>query len=230
MQGTVSFQATPTAGRGLAVLPILSSALLAGGGTMPTIDPSTTQFAPTSTDLVYPYSITGIAPGTYVPFCAYTDGSAQARGQFSAPLNILLVLMPQATINAGATATADFTYGPGSLAGVVTVNISTALPEGATPKVLVAGKTGVTKKQLVLIPATMTRAGGSTTQYTGTFTEEALGNVNFKFKVFATADGSDPTAAAFTWLMTGNPKDDPTVTSVDVNGATQVTLTPVTVP
>jgi hypothetical protein len=227
LSGTVTFgKAVPS--KALAVIALPSSAISSGG--LGNLDPSSlnTFVALTTTDLTYPYSITNIAPGSYIPLCAVADPSG-GMNLGSGPFNALINPISTKQVAADGTATANFAYGSSTLQGNLTLQLSKALPTGTTPKVVVAARTGLLGMwELVNLPTTVALVDGSTTEYTGTFTVEALqDSKSFEVKVFATTDGSDP--SAMSWLFSPTSQGDKTVTT---NGSTsQVDLTvSVTVP
>jgi hypothetical protein len=213
LEGTVTLPRPPR-DHSVTVLALDPTALGAGdpAGLLDVLDSG--YSIPTRTEQTdYPYALTDLAPGLYVPVPAVMSTNAfgiPAATLFVAPLRTVL-LAP------GATATADFTFGPTALNGSVT------FPAGAPPLfvVMVAARhvTPQGEIQAALVPALVLVGGAAS------FVAPALlADADFELKVFAPASLAEVEATAteaFGWILQGG--------SPDATVRTQGTTTMVTI-
>lgn len=210
-KGTVTFP-VPVPGQNLSVA-ALDPALLQGGAGG---DPQTLLAAfsngyrvtTNDTDTSYPYLITDLTPGTYLPVPALIGAGAGIS------LNLLVELNGSKPCLADGVATADFAYGQTALTG--TISYTPAAPAffgwGAVAARNLAFGMGGVKAQLVLMPALLLPAGADGT-LGGSFSAVALKDFAlFDVRAFTSLDASatgNPVTDALAWAMNPFSPDPP---------------------
>lgn len=216
----------PNAGFGESV----SIAALGGGSFSGDMDPTALLsqlqngyqvFARDGTD-VYPYAITDLEPGSYIPVPLRTTFGAGGIG-----LNLLANPLSPVQCRAGQVKTVDFGFGVANISGTVTLTT----PEETSGMVwgIVAAKqmTLLGGMQAVLMPVLFSgenEAGARTTSYAGS----GLRRGSFSMRVFTSVDEENPLTGALSWVV--NPlSNTPPHTSITVglNDLTQDFVFPV---
>jgi hypothetical protein len=201
----------PMLGTDLRISALSGSSLL--GGTM---DPTALlnqlqngyQIFTNGTDTVYPYVITGLMPGSYIPAPALIGFGAGGVG-----MNVLADPLSPAIVVAGGETEKDFVFGPVSLTGTVALTPAMPPQQGGFVYGVIAAKTGSIGSgiQAVLMPTVfapdMTMMGGYTGAYAG---QALLPNATFDIKTFASTSDMNPLIDALTWAINplgGTPPD-----------------------
>jgi Chitobiase/beta-hexosaminidase C-terminal domain len=199
LRGTIELP-KPSQGELLRVSAI-NSEVLSGGG----IDPSQLlaqlqdgdPFIVSESQTEYPYVLTDLAPGSYVPAPLLTSFGAGG-------LSMNLIANPLKAVACGAdeVETADLRFGPVALSGTVTVQPSTA-PQGVVWGIIAAKGISLTEGlQAVLIPVFFTPVPGGA-DLNGGFAGSALrSNTQFGLRLFSSIDSQNPLADALMWTLT----------------------------
>ena len=161
---------------------------------------------PTVTE--YPYVLTDLKPGRYLPSPALIG-----FGAGGAALNFLLKPLSPVTVVAGATATSNFAFGPVTLTGAVTVPAASA-PTGFVYGVVAARAASLADGlQAVLMPVLFTR-DATTQALSGAYAGEALrGNASVALRVFLSGGATGtPLTDAVAWVVNPFAAQPPHVT------------------
>ncbi|MHB8877921.1 MAG: chitobiase/beta-hexosaminidase C-terminal domain-containing protein [Myxococcaceae bacterium] len=152
------------------------------------------QVVTNSTDQDYPYVITDLKPGRYVPVPLLSGfgGGGAAMNFMANPLRSL-------TLAAGETGIADFRFGPVVLSGTVTLK-PTVPPTGVVYGIVAAKNVSFfTGIQGVLMPVVF--IPGST-ELKGGYAGQALRESStFQLRVFTSLDAQNPLTAALAWTV-----------------------------
>lgn len=147
-------------------------------------------------DTQYPYAITDLEPGRYVPVPVLAG-----FGSGGPAMNFLANPLQAVTLEAGKTATADFAFGPVALSGSVTYQPATA-PSALYLTGVVAARSASLLKgmQVVLMPTVLVNVG--TGEFQGNYAGQALReNAEFQVRLFTNEDGADPFVEALQWSV-----------------------------
>lgn len=190
---------TPPPFQGLTVTALSPDALGAG------MDPNALltqlrngyQVLTNSKDTEYPYAITDLQPGSYVPVPAL-------MGMSTAGAAVTLIANPFKIVNLGPgdEAIEDFAFGPVTLSGTLRYTPATSA-SGFTYGVIAAKNASLLGgMQVVLMPVLLFPTGMGTT-LTGGYSGNALrANTTFQLKLFTSLDDPNPLGSALTWALT----------------------------
>jgi hypothetical protein len=150
------------------------------------------------TDTQYPYAITDLACGQYVPVPMLTG-----FGSGGLAMNFLANPLRSLNLGAGETGTANFSFGAVTLSGTATVT-----PPAASPGIVygvVSAKTFsmTTGIQGVLMPTVFLPDTATGTLKAGFAGQAMRENSTFKVRVFTSLDGGSPLTTSLAW--TANP-------------------------
>ncbi len=208
LRGTITLP-DPMFGANLQVSALSATSFLAG------FDPQTLltqlqsgyQIFTNNTDTAYPYVITNLMPGAYVPAPVLLGFGAGGLA-----LNFIANPLQPANVPAGGEAVADFAFGPVSLSGTVTLHPVTA-PTGVTYGVVAARNSSFTDGiQAVLMP-TIFAPNGMTGDYVGNYAGQALrSNVTFDIRTFTTDSSMNPLTDALAWVVNPFATQPPDIT------------------
>lgn len=144
---------------------------------------------------VYPYAITDLEPGTYIPVPLRTTFGSGGLG-----LNLIANILSPVQCRAGQVKTSDFAFGVAGLSGSVT--LTPVEPASGIVWGIVAAKqtTLLNGIQVVLMPVLFSAAnedGAHTTQYAGV----GLRKGGFTVRVFTSLDEDNPLTGALSWAI-----------------------------
>ena len=149
------------------------------------------------TDTKYPYVITDLQPGRYMPVASLIGfGSGGMAANFVAnPLRTV-------TITANHESQADFAFGPITLNGTVTIKAASA-PTGFGYGVIAARATSIADGiQAVLMPVLLSPDPASPGDVMGSFAGQSLrANSTITLRAFTNANGANPLTDALTWVI-----------------------------
>ena len=173
-------------------------------------------------DTQYPYAITDLQPGRYIPVPAL-----MGLGSGGLAVNFIANPLQPVTVTADMESTADFAFGPVTMSGNAAWTPATA-PAGLPLAVVAARSVSITQGvQVVLMPAVFVQ-DGTTGTYNAGFGAQALrSNTTFSLRVFPPDAMNQPLVQALAWAI--NPfAPEPPHATVSV-GTSDVTVA-VTVP
>lgn len=151
-------------------------------------------FARDGTD-EYPYAITDLEPGLYLPVPLRTTFGAGGLG-----LNLLANPLSPVRCRAGDTKRVDYGFGVARLTGKVTVEVDEP-PAGFTWGIVAAKQTTLLAGiQAVLMPVILSadaEAGTLSTRYAGS----GLRRGSFSVRVFTSLDEGNPLTGALGWVV-----------------------------
>jgi hypothetical protein len=153
------------------------------------------QIFTNGTDTDYPYVITDLMPGAYVPAPVLIGFGAGGLA-----MNFLASPLSPAIVPAGGEAIADFSFGPVSISGKVT--LMPASPPSGVVYGVVAARTGSlgTGIQAVLMPAVF--GPDSSGSYVGNYGGQALKeNATFAIRTFTSTSSMNPLTDALQWAI-----------------------------
>lgn len=168
-------------------------------------------FARDGTD-VYPYAITDLEPGMYIPVPLRTTFGNGGLG-----MNLIANILSPVQCRAGQVRTADFKFGVAGLSG--TIAFTPAEPAGGIVWGMVVAKqtTLMNGIQVVLMPVLFSSAddeGTLNARYAGT----GLRKGGFSLRVFTSLDEENPLTSALSWAI--NPLSQvPAHATIDVGSA-----------
>ncbi|MGA9522641.1 MAG: hypothetical protein WBV82_14335, partial [Myxococcaceae bacterium] len=179
----------------------ISADVLSGGGLDPSALLSQLQngdpFVVSVTQTEYPYVLTDLSPGRYVPAPLLTSFGAGG-------LAMNVIANPLGSVECGADEikTANIDFGPVGLSGVVTLQPATA-PQGVVWGIVAARGLSLTAGiQGLLMPVFFSPVQGGT-DFTGTYAGNALRtNTQFGLRLFSSADSQNPISDALQWIIT----------------------------
>jgi hypothetical protein len=146
------------------------------------------------TDTAYPYVITDLEPGRYLPVPLLNG-----FGGGGVAMNLMVNPFKQMTCKGDDVLKADFLFGGVALHGTVT--IKPAKPPGMLTYGVVAARNATLQGgiQAVLMP---TFFGGSATEFKGNYAGQALREtVTFDLRAFTSLEPGVPITAALAWVM-----------------------------
>lgn len=150
-------------------------------------------FARDGTD-VYPYAITDLEPGMYIPVPLRTTFGSGGLG-----LNLIANILSPVRCRAGEVKTNHFQFGVASLSGSIT--LTPEEPAGGFVWGIVAAKqtTLLNGIQVLLMPVLFSseKDGAHTTQYAGV----GLRKGGFSVRVFTSLDEENPLTGALSWAV-----------------------------
>jgi hypothetical protein len=169
-------------------------------------------------DSMYPYAITDLQPGRYVPVPAL-----MGLGAGGLAVNFIADPLKPVTVTADTESTADFAFGPVTLTGTATWTPATA-PTGLPIAFVAARSISLTSgMQILLMPAVFVQ-DGQTGTYTASFGGQALrGNATFSLRVFTPDPAKQPLVEALTWAINPFSADPPHATVT--TGTTDLSVT-----
>jgi hypothetical protein len=143
----------------------------------------------------YPYAITDLEPGRYLPVPVLTG-----FGSGGLAMNFIANIFKTQSLKAGETGIADFEYGGVALSGKVTV------PQPAEPQpfaygIVAAKHTSLSKgTQAVLMPTVF--LANETGDLEGNYAGQALReHATFQLRVFTSIDDPSPLTSALAWVL-----------------------------
>ncbi len=145
----------------------------------------------------YPYVITDLKPGPYVPV-----PTLFGFGAGGIALNLIANPLRPVTVLPDETATADFAFGPVALSGEVTVRAASA-PQGFAYGIVAARAISFTEGvQALLMPVLFSR-DQATGDLKGAYAGQALrSNANFGVRVFVNSGATaNPLTDALQWVV-----------------------------
>jgi hypothetical protein len=150
----------------------------------------------TPTDTDYPYVVTNLEPGSYVPV-----PSLLGFGNGGVAINLLVNPLQPARVEADKETTKDFAFGPVALSGQVAV-AAPATPQGFTFGIVAAKSISFTEGiQAVLMPVLLT-ADPMTGALRGSYAGAAFrGSASVSMRVFTNANMGNPIAEALPWVL-----------------------------
>lgn len=148
------------------------------------------------TDTDYPYVITNLEPGSYVPV-----PSLMGFGNGGIAINLLAHPLQPVTILANQETTKNFAFGPVTISGEVTVSAAAA-PTGFAYGIVAAKTASLTEGvQAVLMPVLFTR-DPLTGDVKGSYAGAAFrGNSTVSIRVFTNANMGNPLVEALPWVI-----------------------------
>lgn len=160
-----------------------------------------------ATDTLYPYAITDLQPGRYVPVPAL-----MGLGAGGLAVNFIANPLQPVNLAADAEAVADFAFGPVSLTGAASWTPVVA-PSGLPLAVVAARSVSITQgMQVLLMPAVFVQSG-TTGTFTAGFGAQALrANATFSLRVFPPDPARQPLVDALTWAVNPFASDPPHLT------------------
>jgi hypothetical protein len=175
-----------------------------------------------ATDSAYPYAITDLQPGRYVPVPAL-----MGLGAGGLAVNFIADPLRPVQVQADMESTADFAFGPVTLTGNASWTPAVA-PTGLPIAFVAARSVSITQgMQIVLMPAVFVQ-DGTTGTYNAGFGAQALrSNSTFSLRVFTPDPAKQPLVEALTWAINPFSADPPHATIA--TGTTDLSIT-VTVP
>ncbi|MBI3185037.1 MAG: hypothetical protein HYZ28_23095 [Myxococcales bacterium] len=197
IQGTITLP-DPPVGQNLSVSALKSDALGASADMNALLQQLQNGYRvfTNGTDKQYPYAITDLEPGRYVPVPALMGFGAGGLA-----LNFIANPFKALNLGPGETGVADFAYGPVGISGTVTLKPAQA-PQGIVYGVVAAKHASFTEgMQAVLMPAVFLPQTG-TTDLKGSYAGSALrANASFQVRVFTSLEGQNPLTAALAWSI-----------------------------
>jgi hypothetical protein len=152
------------------------------------------------TDTTYPYVITNLQPGQYVPV-----PSLMGFGAGGLAVNFIANPLRPVTIKADQETVADFAFGPVTLVGGVTVkSTSPLLPSPPIAYGFMAAKSIsiLDGMQAVLMPLLFT-PDGTTGDMKSSYAGQAIrANASVALRVFTNANNAQPVTDSIQWLLT----------------------------
>lgn len=151
------------------------------------------QVLTNATETSYPYVLTNLQPGTYLPLAAVLGAGGGVA------VNVVVNPMAVKMLKAGDVAQADFAYGSVAISGTATLTPAQP-PSRPVMGVVAARNMSLTQLsiQAVLMPTLFAPAGA---ELKGSFAAQALRDgQTFDLKAF-TNEGGDPFSSALAWLM-----------------------------
>lgn len=144
----------------------------------------------------YPYAITDLEPGPYVPVPLLTS-----LGQGGLGLNFLANPLNPINCGAGTVHTKNFAFGEAGVSGTVTLDPTTPA-EGFVYGIVAARQVSLTDGlQIVLMPVLFLGANEDGT-LDGTYAGQGLRSGTFGMRVFTSLDAdNNPLVAALTWAI-----------------------------
>lgn len=148
------------------------------------------------TDTDYPYVITNLTPGNYVPV-----PSLLGFGNGGIAINLLANPLQTVRIEADQETTKNFAFGPVTISGEVTVAAGSA-PQGFAYGIVAAKSASLTDGiQAVLMPVLLT-ADPMTGDMKGSYAGSAFrGSSSVSIRVFTNANMGNPIAEALPWVL-----------------------------
>lgn len=148
------------------------------------------------TDTDYPYVITNLQPGNYVPV-----PSLLGFGNGGIAINLLAHPLQPVRIEADQETTKNFAFGPVTISGEVTVSAASA-PQGFAYGIVAAKTASLTDGiQAVLMPVLFT-ADPMTGDLKGNYAGSAFrGSSSVAIRVFTNANMGNPIAEALPWVL-----------------------------
>lgn len=175
-----------------------------------------------ATDTEYPYAITDLQPGRYVPVPAL-----MGFGSGGLAVNFIADPLRPVNVMADAEATADFAFGPVTLAGNASWTPATA-PTGLPLAFVAARSVSISQgMQVLLMPAVFVQDGTTGTWNAGFGGQALRSNSTFSIRVFPPDPANQPLVAALTWAINPFAPQPPHAT---VSLGTQDATVAVTVP
>jgi hypothetical protein len=149
-----------------------------------------------ATDTDYPYAITDLQPGRYVPVPALMGFGAGGLA-----VNFIANPLQPVTVVADTEATANFAFGPVTLSGNAAWTPATA-PTGLPLGFVAARSVSITQgMQVLLMPAVFIQ-DGTTGAWNAGFGGQALrSNASFSLRVFPPDPMNQPLVQALTWAI-----------------------------
>jgi hypothetical protein len=150
------------------------------------------------TDTDYPYVITNLAPGRYVPV-----PSLLGFGNGGIAINLLANPLQPVNVVADQETEKNFAFGPVTLSGEVVLGPNSA-PQQGVPFAIVAAKSASLTDgiQAVLMPVLLTADPVMTGTMRGSYAGSAFrGNTTVSLRVFTSANMGNPIADALAWVV-----------------------------
>jgi hypothetical protein len=201
LTGTVTFSRPPV-GQSLSIAAVSPSALgnNADAASLLAQLQNGYQVFTNDTDVAYPYVLTNLEPGSYVPLAILTG-----LGAGGAALNFQGNPLQSVDCDAGATQVRNFTFGGVSLSGAASYTPATP-PTGLTYGVIAArsvstqpGNFGAV--QAVMMPTVFTQ-GATAGTLAGGFGAVCLKeNANWSMRAFPSTDATNPLVASLQWIV-----------------------------
>ena len=198
IKGTVTLPQPPF-GQNLGISPLSPSLLGAAGDPTALLAQLQNGYRvfTNNTDKDYPYVITDLKPGAYVPVPVLTG-----FGNGALAMNFLVNLFQTVNLAAGETGTANFKFGPVNLSGTVTFK-PVAPPKGFVYGIVAAKSVSLTGGlQAVLMPTVFLPVAQPPGGLSGNYAGEGLReNANFAVRVFTSAEAGNPLLGALQWVI-----------------------------
>ena len=148
-------------------------------------------------DTDYPYVITDLKPGRYVPV-----PSLMGFGNGGIAINLLAHPLQPVNIVADTETEKNFAFGPVTLSGQVVLGPSSAPQQGLPYAILAAKSASLTDGiQAVLMPVLLTTDTMTGTMRGGYAGSALRGNSSFSLRVFTSANMGNPIADALAWVV-----------------------------
>lgn len=190
------------------------------------------QIFTSPTQIEYPYVLTDLKPGRYLPV-----PTLLGFGAGGVAMNFIANPLSPVTCVAGETATKDFAFGPVTVTGTATLDGGTPPADGGMGGpgfnfgVVAAKNLGVQGAQAVLMPTIFAQDPASG-ELRSAFGAQALRpNSSFQFRVFTqgASPASNPLVEALTWVANPFAAQPPHATVTTGNGSSDTVLS-ITVP
>ncbi|MFN7134594.1 MAG: chitobiase/beta-hexosaminidase C-terminal domain-containing protein, partial [Myxococcales bacterium] len=146
------------------------------------------------TDTEYPYVLTDLEDGTYMPVAILTGLGGGSFG-----MNMLANPLRTVSCSADTEQQMNFRYGPSVVQGTVTLKPATP-PQGFVWGMIAARNFSLLEgAQVLLMPAFF---NGSSTELQAAYSGQAMrNNAQFDLRAFTSLSGQDPISSSLMWVM-----------------------------